>query len=142
MPTSPAGVGTDKLASGVSYIGTGFKVGRVFPFSVPFSGIAEAVDTAGGNASARGPHENPINDDADFAESKTVDNEERRTPFEAFSETMPLGRVIDNPGETDEDGWKKTENGYPCESDSSYCAGGSLPVAPVFVAVLGSLYVN
>jgi hypothetical protein len=89
----------------------------------------------------RGPHENPINDDADLVESKAVDKDERKTLFEAFPETG-LGRVIVKPGETDEDGWKKTENGYPCESDSSYCAGGSLSVAPVFVAILGSVYVN
>ena len=140
MPPSPAGVGTNRLAAGVSYIGTGIKVGRVVPFSVPCSEFAEVVGTAGGNASARGPHENPINE---LVESKVVDKDERRTPFDAFPETGPgLGRMMDNPGETDEDGWKKTENGYPCESDSSYCAGGSLPVAPVFVAILGSAYVN
>ena len=143
MPPLPAGLGTNKLEAGVSYIGTGIKVGRAFRSSVPCSGFAEVVGTAGGNASARGPHENPINDDADLLESKVTDNDERRTLFEAFPETRPgLGRVIDKPGEADEDGWKKTENGYPCESDSSYCTGGSLPVAPVFAAILGSVYVN
>ena len=65
--------------------------------------------------------ENPINDDADLVESKFVDSDERKILFDAFPETGPgLGRVIDNPGEPDEDGWKKIENGYPCESDSSY----------------------
>jgi hypothetical protein len=159
LPPSPAGVGTNKLAAAwASCMGTGIKVGRVFRFSVPCSGsaaaAAEVVGKAGGNASARGPHENPINDDgAELVESKAADKDERRTLFEAFpDETGPgLGRVIDdddNPGETDDDdGWKKTENGYPCESESSYCAGRSflLPVvaAPVFVVtILGSVYVN
>jgi hypothetical protein len=91
------------------------------------------VGAAGGNASARGPHENPINDDAALVELKAVDKDERRTI---------LRDLIDNPGETDEDGWKKTENGYPCESDSSTCIGGSLTVAPKFVAILDSVYVN
>ena len=118
MPPSPARVGTNKLAADVSCIGTGIRVGR---YSVPCPRFAELVGTAGGNASERGPHENPINDDADLVESKFVDSDERKTLFEAFPKTGPgLGRVIDNPGETDEDGWKKTEHGYPCESDSSY----------------------
>ena len=139
MPPSPR-PGTIKLAAVVSYIGTSIKVGRVFRFSVPCCGFAEVVGTAGGNASNRGPHENPINDDADLVESKAEDKDGRRTLFKAFPETGPgLGRVIDNQRKTDEDGWKKTENGYPCKSDSSYCAGGSLPVAPVFVAILGGI---
>jgi hypothetical protein len=124
-------MGTNKSAAGVSF---------------PCSGFTEVVGAAGGNASARGPQENPINDDADLEESKAVNKDQRRKLFEIFPVTRPgLGRAIDNPGlgETDEDGWKKTENGYPCESDSSYCTGGSLPVvAPVFVATLGSVYVN
>ena len=111
-PSLVVGIGTNKLAAaGVSFPCSGF--------TTEVMGAAAAA--AGGNASARGPHENPINDDADLEESKAVDKDERRTLFEAFPEgTRPgLGRVIDNPGETDEDGWKKTENGYPCESDSS-----------------------
>src|SRR5271168_2485612 len=67
------------------------------------------------------------------------------TPFDTFPFPNPhaevgsgFGRMIDNPGETDEDGWKKAENGNPCESDSSYCAGGTLPAAPVFGAILSS----
>ena len=121
-------VGTNKLVAGVSF---------------PCSGFTEVMGAAGGNASARGPHENPINDDEDLVESKAVVKDERRTLFEPFPETRPgLGRVIDKPGEIDEDGWKKTENGYPCESDSSYCTGGSLPVAPAFVVIFGSVYVN
>ena len=60
---------------------------------------------AGGNASAKGPHENPINDDAELEESKPMDKDERRTLFEGFPETGPgLGRMIYSPGETDEDG--------------------------------------
>ena len=62
-PTSPGGVGTNKLVAGVSFPCSGFTV----------------VGAAGGNASARGPHENPINDDADLVESKAVDKDERRT---------------------------------------------------------------
>ena len=89
MPPSTTGVGTNKLAAGVSF---------------PCSGFTLLV-AAGGKASARGPHENPINDDADLEESKAMDKDERRTLFEGFPETGPgLGRVIDSPGETDEDG--------------------------------------
>lgn len=40
----------------------------------------ELVVIAGGNALARGPHENPINDDAELVESKgDVDKDECRT---------------------------------------------------------------
>ena len=35
-----------------------------------------------------------------------------------------LGRRIDNPGKADEEGWKKAENGYPCEYDSVVSCSG------------------
>lgn len=149
-PPAGPGVGTNRLwypAAGVPCTGTGIKVGRVLRFSIPCPGSAEQVGRAGGNASDRGPHEKPINDDdAELVESKAAeDKDERRTLFNAFPFPGPfpgLGRMSDNPGETDEDGWKKAENGNPCESDSSYCVGGLLPVAPVLGATLGSVYVN
>ena len=59
-----------------SISGTGIRVGR---YSVPCSGFAELVGTEGGSASARGPHENPINDHADLVESKFMDSDERKT---------------------------------------------------------------
>lgn len=73
--------------------------------------------SSSGKASSFGPQENPIKLDAPLEES--FKDEESVEGMCADPDTG-LGRRIDNPGDTDDEGWKKAENGKPCEYDSEF----------------------
>lgn len=62
-----------------------------------------------GNMSTVGPQENPMNE----AEGSSLK--------EDLALGIGLGRKIESPGDEDAlDDWKRAENAYPCERDSSY----------------------